>query len=215
MIRGIIFDLDGTLIDSMPVWYEVDRIFLREQGIENPPEDISEKVKKMTIEKSSEFFINTFNLKCDVPYIIKRIEEIVKKEYEENIPLKPYVNELLDFLDSKGLHYGVATVTYKSLAEAVLKRHDIYKRLDFMLTVDEYPLGKKNYDIYKGGADILGLSPENSLVIEDSLHCIQTARAGGFVTAGVYDEMSADDGEEIKITADYYFKNLSEIVSIF
>lgn len=215
MIKGVIFDLDGTLIDSMKIWYHIDRVFLRENGILNPPDDISEKVKKMTVENSARYFIDTFGLECDVPYIVNRIEELVRREYEENIPLKPYVNETLDLLDSLNIHYGVATVTYKSLADAVLKRHGIYKRLDFLLTVKEYPLGKKNPDMYTGGAEILGIPPENILVVEDSLHCIETARDGGFVTAGVYDESSANESGIIKNTADYYFRSLAEIGNIF
>ena len=79
-IKGVIFDLDGTLIDSMNIWYNTDRKFLKENGVENPPEDISERVKKLTIDKASELFIKEFNLNCTVDYIIKRIECIKKDE---------------------------------------------------------------------------------------------------------------------------------------
>ena len=114
MIKSIIFDLDGTLIDSMQVWYDVDRNFLLENGVENPPREVSEKVKRMTVEQSSAFFIEQFNLKCSQEYVINRIEELVRFEYEERIPLKPYAVELLDFLDERGIPYGIATATYNS-----------------------------------------------------------------------------------------------------
>lgn len=215
MIKGIIFDLDGTLIDSMNVWYDTDRKFLRENGIENPPEDISERVKKLTIDKASELFINEFGLDCTVEYIINRIEEIVRNEYFYNIPLKSGVIETLDFLDCLEIPYGVATVTYRNLAETALKRLGIYGRMKFLMTSAEFPQGKKNPDIYLKCAEIMGLMPENILVAEDSLHCIETALNADFLTAGVYDILSDGDCAEIKKISDYYLYTLDELIDIF
>lgn len=214
MIKGIIFDLDGTLIDSMNIWCNIDRAFLKENGVDNPPSDVSDKVKKLTIESAAEYFINNFGLKCSVKYIVDRIEELVRIEYEENISLKPYVSEVLDMLDRKNIPYGIATATYKSLAEAVLKRLGIYGRFKFLLTESEYPRGKNFPDIYVGGAECLGFSPDEVLVVEDSLHCIETALKAGFVTAGIYDEVSAPERDIIERISDYYFESLDKIESI-
>ncbi|MDE5620453.1 MAG: HAD family phosphatase [Ruminococcus sp.] len=214
MIKGIIFDLDGTLIDSMNIWCNIDRAFLKENGVDNPPSDVSDKVKKLTIESAAEYFINNFGLKCSVKYIVDRIEELVRIEYEENISLKPYVNEVLDMLDRKNIPYGIATATYKSLAEAVLKRLGIYGRFKFLLTESEYPRGKNFPDIYMGGAERLGFSPNEILVVEDSLHCIETALKAGFVTVGIYDEVSASERDIIERISDYYFESLDKIESI-
>lgn len=214
MIKGIIFDLDGTLIDSMQVWSRTDVKFLRENGISDPPEDISDKVKKMTLEESARYFIDRFDLTCSKEYVIKRIEELVRVEYEENIRLKPYAAELLDFLDSQRIPYGVATATYKNLAEAVMRRCGIYGRMKFVLTDREYPMGKVFPDIFLGAAEILGACPGEILVAEDSLHCIETASGAGFVTVGVYDEVSADESEKIAETADFYVASLKEMENI-
>lgn len=214
MIKGIIFDLDGTLIDSMGIWCSIDRAFLKENGVDNPPPDVSDKVKKLSIERAAEYFINNFGLKCTVKYIVDRIEELVRIEYEENITLKPYVCEVLDMLDRKNIPYGIATATYKNLAVAVLKRLGIYGRFKFLLTGSEYPRGKKFPDIYTGGAERLGLSPNEVLVVEDSLHCIETAINAGFVTVGVYDEVSDSDRDEMERISDYYFESLDKIESI-
>ena len=210
-IKGIIFDLDGTLIDSMQIWYEIDKRFLMENGVENPTRDISEKVKKMTVVQSSDFFIREFNLKCTREYVIQRIEELVRIEYEENIPLKPYAIELLDYFDSRGIPYGIATATYSSVAEAVLKRHRIYDKMKFLLTDAEYPKGKKFPDIFLGAAEILGTKPNETLVVEDSLHSIVTAKNAGFITAAVYDKASAPDRHEIEKLSNYYFLSLKEL----
>lgn len=213
-IRGMIFDLDGTLIDSMSVWHKVDVEFLRENGITEPPSDISDIVKKMTIDRSSQYFIDRFGLPHTKEYVVKRIEELVRIEYEENITLKPYVRELLDFLDERGYPYGVATATYKSLACAVLKRCGIFDRFRFVLTDTEYPNGKRFPDIFLGGAKLLGTAPDETLVAEDSLHCIETAAGAGFITAGVYDEASNEDREQIRAICDFCVDSLRDIPAI-
>lgn len=214
MVRGVIFDLDGTLIDSMKIWNQIDIAFLRENGVENPPEDISDIVRKMTVDESSEYFITRFGLSCTKEYVIKRIEELVKIQYEEKIPIKPHVTELLDYLDSRGIPYGVATATYKTLADAVLRRLGILKRMSFLLTDEEFPMGKTSPDIFLRGAELMKLSPEEVLVIEDSLHCIETAAKAGFVTMGVYDEVSEPLRNDIENTADYYVETLGDAAKI-
>lgn len=215
MIKGVIFDLDGTLIDSMKIWTKIDRKLLRENGVENIPPYISDRVRKMTIEESAQYFIDEFGFECTSEYIIKRIEELVRIEYEENIPLKSYAAEFLDYLDEKKIPYGVATATYKGLAEAVLKRCGIWEQMRFLLTEVEYPLGKNFPDIFLGGAERLGLEPEEVLVVEDSLHCIETVAKAGFITAGVYDEVSWNEQSLIADTADYYVRSLKELEILF
>lgn len=213
-IKGIIFDLDGTLIDSMQIWYDIDRRFLLENGVENPPREISDMVKRMTVEQAADFFIEQFSLKCKQEYVIKRIEELVRIEYEEKIPLKPYAMELLDNLDNKGIPYGIATATYSSLARAVLERHGIYDRIKFLLTDAEYPRGKKFPDIFMGAAELLGTKPGETIVVEDSLHSVITAKNAGFITAAVYDEASAEDRTELEKKSDYYFTSLKEMTGV-
>ncbi len=213
-IKGIIFDLDGTLIDSMAVWSRTDMAFLKECGVKDPPPDVSDEVKKMTVDDSAMYFINRFGLKLSKEYVIDRIEELVRIQYEEKIPLKPYVPQLLDRLDERGIPYGVATATYKSLAEAVLKRCGIYERFRFVLTDEEYPLGKTCPDIFLGAAARLGTEISETLVVEDSLHCCETAKKAGFMVCGLYDSVSACDRAQIEKIADYYFESLAELCAL-
>ncbi|WP_296616821.1 HAD family phosphatase [Ruminococcus sp.] len=214
MIKGVIFDLDGTLLDSMTVWSSIDREFLIENGVSDPPPEVSDVVKKMTVDESSQYFIDRFGLDCTKEYVIKRIEDMVRQRYEEQIPLKPHVNELLDYLDSRDIKYGIATATYKSLAEAALKRCRVFDRFSFLLTDVEYPAGKNFPDIFMGGAERFGASPEEVLVVEDSLHCIETAKAAGFTSCGVYDPVAVSDRSRIIEISDYYVNSLDEIIKI-
>ncbi len=215
MIKGVIFDLDGTLLDSMTVWSSIDREFLMENGISDPPPEVSDVVKKMTVDESSQYFIDRFGLSCTKEYVIWRIEDMVRQRYEEQIPMKPHAVEVLDFLDKSGIPYGIATATYKGLAEAALKRCGVYDRFRFLLTDVEYPSGKNFPDIFVGGAERLGLLPAETLVIEDSLHCIETARSAGFPVCGVYDPVAEADSGRIKELSDFYVRSLDEIINIF
>ncbi len=214
MIKGIIFDLDGTLLDSMMVWSSIDREFLIENGITDPPPDVSDVVKKMTVDESSQYFIDRFGLKCTKEYVIWRIEDMVRERYEEKIPLKPHVTELLDYLDSCSIPYGIATATYKRLAEAALKRCGIYDRFRFLLTDMEYPTGKNYPDIFIGGADRFAADPQEVLVVEDSLHCIETAKEAHFTVCGVYDSVAESDRIRIMEISDYYVYSMDEIMNI-
>lgn len=214
MIKGIIFDLDGTLLDSMTVWSSIDREFLIENGIVDPPADVSDVVKKMTVDESSQYFIDRFGLNCTKEYVIQRIEDMVRERYEKQIPLKPKVTELLDALDDRQIPYGIATATYKKLAEAALKRCRVFERFQFLFTDVEYPAGKNFPDIFIGGAEYLGAEPKDVLVVEDSLHCIETAKTAGFTVCGVYDSVAEADRSRIIELSDYYVNTIDEIMNI-
>ena len=123
----------------------------------------------MTVDQSSQYFIDQFHVKVTKEYVIKRIEDMVREEYEHHIPLETLCrgNSWI-CCDGRGVPYGVATATYKALAEAVLKRCGIYDRFRFVRTDIDYPRGKKFPDIFLGGAQRLGCSPSEALVIEDS-----------------------------------------------
>lgn len=211
MIKGIIFDLDGTIIDSMQIWSRIDENFLKNHNIEYT-EDISHTVKKMTIQESSEFFVEKFSLDMTWQEVSKEIEDMVKLEYYEKIPLKNNVIKLLDYLDKKNIPYGIATATYPDLANAVLKRHNILNRFKFVLTQKEVPAGKNSPDIYLEAMKRLKIDKTGDcMVVEDSLHCVETAENAGFLTVAVKDDFSFKDFDKIDKTADIFVDDIYKI----
>lgn len=212
-IKGIIFDLDGTLLDSMSVWENVDKIFLEENGI-TPPDGISDIVKKMTIQASAMYFKTRFSLEHSCEYIINRIEEMVSEQYKYIIPLKFGVWETITSLKQNDYKMCVATATYNSLANSALKRLGLYDSLDFIITCSDVGIGKDKPDIFIEAAKKMGLSPINTAVVEDSLHCIETAADAGFFTIGVYDKINEPDWKEICLKSDITVKNINEILNI-
>lgn len=211
--KGIIFDLDGTLLDSMHCWENVDRQFLLENGIE-PPEGVSDIVKKMTIQDSANYFKTQFSLDLSCQEIIDRIEEMVREQYFYSIPLKEGVYDTVHMLKESGYRLCVATATYNRLADASLRRTGIYDCLDFVLTCSDVGAGKDSPEIFLQAAGKMDCDNKNALVVEDSLHCIETASAAGFYTAAVYDDVSADEWESICSIASMNMQNISELNSL-
>lgn len=211
--KGIIFDLDGTLLDSMSIWENVDRDFLEENGAVYT-RDVSEAVKKMTVFDSADYFKTKFSLGHSHEYIINRIEEMVSEKYFYSIPLKNGVYETIKKLYEKNIKMCVATATYNRLAEAALKRLEIYNMFEFVLSCSDVGAGKDKPNIFLKSAQKMNLKIEETAVIEDSLHCIETAKNAGFFTVGVFDTVSVNDWKKICEVSDEAVKNMKEIISI-
>lgn len=197
----------------MHIWEKVDREFLIENGVQ-PPENISEKVKTLTITDASDYFISQFNLSLSQKQVIDRIEELVSDQYKFTINEKPFATELLDTLTEKGIKLCVATATYQSLCNVVLSRLGILPKFEFILTCSEVGEGKETPLVYIKSAELLGANIEDIVVVEDALHCAKTAKSAGFCVIGIYEETSANDWDEMKEICDYTVMSLSEIPKI-
>lgn len=212
-INAVIFDLDGTLLDSMHCWEDVDRNFLLENGVE-PPEGVSDVVKKMTIYDSASYFKTQFSLSQSCQEIIDRIEEMVREQYFNTIPLKDGAYELVKNLKAMGIKMCVASATYNSLAYAALKRLGIIDSLEFVLTCSDVGAGKDKPDIFHAAAEKMGCSNSDTIVIEDSLHCIETAAEAGYKTIAVYDEIAEKEWKDICECSWKNVRTLGEICNI-
>ena len=183
-IKGIIFDIDGTLADSMGVWAESDRILLERRGIEYK-EEVSFALKSMHFISAVEYLKKLYGLTESAEEIGAEITDIVRDKYFHEIELMPFVREFMEHCRSKGIHMCAATSNSRELAEAVLKNNGIYDMLDFLITSDEAGSGKENPDIFFMCAERMSTLPENTAVFEDSPHAAKTAYDNGFYTVGV------------------------------
>lgn len=212
-IKGIIFDLDGTLLDSMSIWENVDKEFLEENNAVYT-KDVSDNVKKMTIYDSANYFKTRFSLEYSCEYIINRIEEMVSHKYNYEIPLKDGVYDTIKNLYEMKIKMCVATATYNNLALAALKRLKIYDMFDFIITCADVGKGKDDPEIFLKAAEKMNLSVLETAVLEDSLHCIETAKNAGFFTVGIYDPVAGEDWEKICEISDASFKNIKNILKL-
>ncbi len=200
-LRSIIFDVDGTLLDSMGMWQELDRVFLRENGIE-PPADISDIVKKMTVETSSAYFVERFSLDMTPEEVKNRIEALAAAAYRTHLPLKPGAKAFLEAAAEQGIPCAVASANYPALLDAAFRRLGIDGYFRTVLTPDETLAGKHAPDIYLEAARQLGTEPAETAVIEDALHAAETAKSAGFYTVGFRDLSSRQDWDALALRCD-------------
>lgn len=213
-LKGLIIDLDGTLLDSMACWDTVGADFLRNQNV-IPPDNLHEIIKEMSFEESAQYFVDTFNLHFSVADVIDEINKMVDDAYRHTIKLKPYAEDALKKMKAQGMKLCIATVTQYKLAELALTRLGVMDYFEFIITCSEVGHGKNMPHIYQKAAQLLLLEPSDVGVIEDALYCIKTAKEAGFYVIGMYDKSYQSDREAIKNICDTYvttFRELEEMV---
>lgn len=213
-LQGVIFDLDGTLLDSTGMWRQVDGRLMAHYGKEVPP-DLSETVQRMSIEEFSQFFVEEFDLPVTPEQIAQQVADMVAEEYREKLQLKPHVPEILDWLDQQDIPYGVATATYGELTEAALRRLHIWERLRFLLTEQDAGTPKTQPKIFQLAAQKLHLGRRQIAVVEDSLHALEGAKNGGFFTIGIADPENAPVWKEICATATVHIHDILDMKQFF
>lgn len=207
MIKGAIFDVDGTLLDSMEIWEEAGIRYLKKQKIEPEP-GLSRLLFPMTVEEAACYMQETCHLSQSTDQIIEGILHTVQDFYYYEAPLKPGVKELLEKMKQRKIPMVIATSSERDHIDAAFQRLGIAHYFERIFTCSEVGAGKSQPLIYQKAAEYLGTKPGDTCVFEDVLHAIRTAKKAGFYTAAVYDRFSNNDQEEIKKTADLYYADL-------
>ncbi len=211
-IKAAIFDMDGTIIDSMWVWDKIDKEYLKNKGFELP-KNLKSEIVHLSFDETAKYFKDRFNLSDSLETIKNDWHEMAENEYRNNVTLKPGAKEFIKQLKSCGIKIGLATSNSIPLLELVLKKHDVYKYFDDITTTDEVERGKNFPDVYLLAAQKLKVSPDNCIVFEDILPAIMGAKAAGMKVVGVYDQFSENSKEEILSFADIYINGYEEILN--
>lgn len=209
-IKGAIFDLDGTVLDSMWVWTDIDKRFLGDRGFE-VPQDYLEKIAPVGARKAAEYTIERFGLNEKVEDIMNEWFDMALTAYQTEVKCKPFVKEYFEILRAKGVKLGVATSSDRKLIIPALKRNNILDMFDAIVTVDQVKRGKGYPDIYEKAANDMGLENGHCVVFEDILAGIKGAKNGGFMAVGVYDEHSSYEHLEMKKVADCFIMSFEEL----
>lgn len=213
-MKSAIFDMDGTLLDSMSHWDNLGIEHLKSLGVQ-PPDDLLETMRDMSIEQSADYFMTRFALWETKKDLLKQWGQQVNIMYETRVVIKPFVKEYLLKLKEMGVKMCVATATPRRYALKALEHLGILDLFEFVLCEDDVGVGKHKPDIYIKAADMLGVMPEDTIVFEDALYAVKSAKSAGFVVCGVYDNSFLRDKDEIKNKADAYIYDFSEILDLF
>lgn len=203
-VEGIIFDVDGTLLDSMPVWKNVGLRFLESVGI-SPKEDTEERLRSMSLYDAAVYYKEECNVPMTVEEIIDRINGMIEHFYLNEEALKPGVRELLESLYNAGVKMCIATATDRYLIEGALKNNGIDKYFGKIFTCGEVGAGKESPLIFDQAMKYLGTSKDNTVIFEDALYSIRTAKTAGYTVIAVEDKQ-AGNPEDIVNLADFYMK---------
>lgn len=201
--KAIIFDLDGTIIDSMGIWRQVDVDFLGSRNIPVPSDLFDEMPQGNSYNQTAKYFKDRFLLPDSIEAIMDEWTAAVKWHYEHDVALKDGVKETIIMLRRLNLPLAIGTSNHDDLASLALAQHDLYQYFATIVTGTHDMLGKPFPDIFLKAARELGVEPETCIVIEDTLNGIRAAKAAGMYAIAIRDDDSAPQWEQISAEADF------------
>ncbi len=203
-IRGAIFDVDGTLLDSMFIWDTIGEAYLRSIGYQ-PKENLNETFKNMSLHQAARYYQTEYGVTQSIDEIMDGVNAMLERYYRFEVPLKPGVAELLERLRQDGIKLCIATATDRHLVEAALDRCGVLSCFGEIFTCNEVGHGKDEPDIFEAALRFLGTEKSETVVFEDSLYAIRTAKETGFPVAAVYDSHEKEQ-DKVRLLADIYLK---------
>lgn len=212
-MKYIIFDLDGTLIDSMPTWHGTGAAFLEKHGFA-VPEDIHDVVKTLTLYQTAEYFRHDLGVPFDAQQIVDEITSYVTDAYKYTIPLRPSAKEYLEAMAKKGVKMCILTASEAWYIQPALDRLDIRKYFDCILTCTELGVYKDDGKAFLTAMEKMGGTLEETAVFEDALYAVRGAKAAGFRVYAILDKDFRGQADVDKITAlaDCSFRDYKELL---
>ena len=206
-----IFDLDGTLVDSMWIWRDIDIDYLGRHGI---PYDASlqASIDGLSFHETAIYFKEKYGIKDSIEDIQKEWNDMAIEYYRTKVFPKPGAIEYLKQLRARGIRTGIATSNSWELLSAVLNSTGLAEYMDSIHTACEIKKGKPAPDIYLMVAEDLGVNPADCMVFEDIIPGIQSGHNAGMQVCAVYDEYSADRWDDIVAEADYHIESFEELL---
>ena len=209
--KAVLFDLDGTLVDSMWVWRNIDIDFLSAIGQELPA-DLQKCIEGMSFTETAEYFKKRFSIDDDVEDIKKKWNQMAYDKYTSEVKLKKGAKEFLARLKSDGIRIGIASSNSMILIEGALKAEGVLEYFDAITTGCEAGAGKPAPDIYLLAAKKVGIAPSECLVFEDIPMGIMAGNSAGMTTVAVEDDYSHVMRKEKERLAKYFIEDYTEIV---
>ena len=208
---AVIFDLDGSLVDSMWMWRDIDIAYLARFQI-SLPEDLQNRIAGMSFSETAAYFKERFSLPDSLETIKADWNRMARDKYLYEVPLKPGAYEFLTGLKERGIALGIATSNSRQLVENIADVHNLHNYFSCIMTGCDVARWKPAPDIYLSVAETLIVSPSRCLVFEDILPGILAGKNAGMRVCAVEDDYSLPEKEEKKALADYYIENFYHLL---
>ena len=213
-IKTAVFDLDGTLLDSMPMWLTCGERYISSLGMVAEP-GLGEKLLSMNMKEGADFLRERYALKLTDEEIFKGIDGVLEKTYGEEILFKEGAGEFLQKLKAGGTRIALCTNTDRCLFMPAFKRLDAEKYFDFIFTAGELGMSKAQPGIFYKVCETMGTKPEETWMFEDALYSIRTAFRAGLKTCGIWDASAVADEAEIRKHSTVYCRTYAEAERTF
>lgn len=210
-IKAVIFDMDGTLIDSTSLWHDIDVNFFKKRGMELP-KDYAQKIVHLGLKGAAKFTKEEYGLKESEQEIMDEWHQMSLDMYRNDVKLKQGTIELLLFFKRKNIPMAIATANDDELYMPCIERLGIGSYFSYIADVNNIKEGKHSARIYEYLAEKMGVSKENTLVIEDMPTCIKTAYSSGFITVAMDDNASKEFEDEKRSNSDLFVHNFNELL---
>lgn len=208
MKKGLIFDMDGTLLDSMSAWHTLASRTIRSFG-KTPEADLDQKINQMSVAEGCRYLISTYDLALLEEEMYASILRTMHRFYDKEVKVKPGIRAFLEECQRDGIPMCVATATDRPLTLAALTHTKLLSFFDAVFTVAEVGAGKDRADIYEAAADRMQLAKEQCIVFEDACYAAATARQAGFIVVGIEDDAEADQ-KGLRQICDHYVEKGKE-----
>ena len=210
-IKACIFDLDGTLVDSMWMWPDIDREYLNRFEIEYD-DNLKNEIDGISFHETAVYFKNKFGISDSVEKICKDWEDMAYDKYKYEVKEKPGCKKFLEHLRSKGIKMGIATSNNRSMVDVVLESLNMKDFFEVITTSDEVKRGKPAPDVYLTTANLLNVEPKNCLVFEDVVAGIMAGKSAGMKVCAIEDDFTKEVRQKKKELSDYYIVDYSELI---
>ena len=210
-IKGVIFDIDGVLLDSMEIWKDLGARYLRSLNRE-PEKGLAEVLFSMSMEQGAEYLTEHYSLGISPEEVMAGLSGMLRDFYFYEAEAKPGAAELMERFRADGIKMTAATSSPAEHVRRALERNGLLGYLDRIFTVADIGVSKHSPDIYDAAAAFMGTSRGETLVFEDSLYSLKTAAEAGFRTAGVFDAGGETDQKGMKETAEIYIRDLRDMI---
>lgn len=209
-MRAAVFDIDGTLLNSSPMWAGLGGRYLERHGL--PAGDIAQRLAVLSLEQGAQLLSDEYT-HDGAQTVLAELRAIMERFYREEVGLKRGAAEFVAELSGRGWALSLATAGDGELSRCALKRLGLWESFCGIADCARYG-AKTSAGVFLRAAELCGKPPEECVVFEDSLHAVITAKGAGFVTAAVADE-SEPQQELLKLSADYYRRDLSGYLELF